>query len=96
MINYESMIVFDPDLSEEDLKSENEKLLNLIKSFKGEILKTDDWGKRTLSFEIKKKKEGYYLINFFKMEAKNLAELENQYKLNEKILRYNLLRVNEE
>ncbi|MBW6516574.1 MAG: 30S ribosomal protein S6 [Candidatus Cloacimonetes bacterium] len=96
MINYESMIVFNPDLSEEDVKSENEKILSMIQSFNGEILKTDDWGKRTLTYEIMKKKEGYYLINYFKMEAKNLAELENQYKLNESILRYNLLRANEE
>ncbi len=96
MISYESMIVFTPDLTEEELTTENEKILTLIKSYGGEIIKTDNWGKRNLSYEIKKKKEGYYLINYFKMEAKRLSELENQYKLNENILRYNLLRIEEE
>lgn len=96
MINYESMIVLHPDLTEEQLTTENEKILAIIKSFGGEILKTDVWGKRTMTYEIKKKKEGFYLINYFKMETKNLTELENQYKLNENILRYNLLRIEEE
>lgn len=96
MINYESMIVLHPDLTEEQLTTENEKILAIIKSFGGEILKTDVWGKRTMTYEIKKKKEGFYLINYFKMETKNLTELENQYKLKENILRYNLLRIEEE
>ena len=96
MIHYESMIVLNPDLTEEQLTAENEKILEMIKSFGGEIIKTDIWGKRTMTYEIKKKKEGFYLINYFKLDTKNLSELENQYKLNESILRYNLLRINEE
>jgi|SRR5690554_1483148 len=93
---YESMIILNPDFSEEELQAENEKILNLIKSLGGEFLKTDDWGKRNLAYEIKKKREGYYLINFFRLDTKKITELENQYKLNENILRYNLLRTEEE
>jgi small subunit ribosomal protein S6 len=93
---YESMIILNPDFTEEELQAENEKILSLIKSLGGEFLKTDDWGKRTLAYEIKKKREGYYLINYFRLDTKKITELENQYKLNENILRYNLLRTEEE
>lgn len=96
MNNYESMIVLYPELSEEDVTKELEKILDLIKGLGGEILKTDSWGKRTLCYEISKKKEGYYFINYFRLDAKKIPELENQYKLNEKLLRYNLLRIEEE
>ncbi len=96
MTKYESMIVINPDLSEEELNTENEKILNLIQSRAGEVIKTDNWGKRMLAYEIKKKREGYYLINYFLIGTEGIAQLENHYKLNENILRYNLLRIEEE
>lgn len=96
MMNYESMIVFSPELTETELTGENEQIQKLIESLGGEFLKTDSWGKRTLAYEIKKKREGVYLINYFRLDAEKISQLENHYKLNERILRYNLLRESKE
>jgi len=88
---YESMIVIAGTLGEEDAKKENEKIISFIKKSDGEIIKTDEWGKRKLAYEIKKLKEGYYFINYFNYDTSKTYDLERYYRLNEKIIRYNIL-----
>ncbi len=88
---YESMVVFSPSLTDEALKEENEKILSFIKDNDGEILKTDEWGKKTLAYEIKKFYEGFYFVNYFNLEPAKTYDLERIYRLNENIIRYNLL-----
>ena len=88
---YESMVVFSPSLTDEALKEENEKILSFIKDNDGEILKTDEWGKKTLAYEIKKFNEGFYIVNYFNLEPAKTYDLERIYRLNENIIRYNLL-----
>jgi small subunit ribosomal protein S6 len=90
------MLIFSPVLKEDDLNSENDKVLDLVKSLGGEVIKTDIWGKRSLAYEIDRKREGYYFINYFRIATEKIAELENYYKLNDNILRYNVLRNDEE
>ncbi len=96
MNSYESMIIFNPELKEDDLNSENDKILELIRNLGGEVLKTDIWGKRSLAYEMNKKREGYYYINYFRIDTEKITDLENSYKLNDNILRYNILRMKEE
>ncbi len=88
---YESMVVFSPSLTDEALKEANEKILSFIKENGGEILKTDEWGKKTLAYEIKKFNEGFYFVNYFNLEPAKTHDLERTYRLNENIIRYNLL-----
>ena len=88
---YESMVVFSPSLSDDAVKEENEKILSFIEENNGEILKTDEWGKKTLAYEIKKFNEGYYFLNYFNLESAKTHDLERTYRLNENIIRYNLL-----
>ncbi len=87
------MIIIDPDLTEEDAVKENQIVLDLITSEDGEITETEKWGKRRLAYEIQKKREGYYFLNYFTVKAEGLPELERHYRLNEKILRYNILSI---
>ena len=89
--SYESMIVIVPTISEEDAKKENEKVLSVIQKAKGEIVNTDEWGKKKLAYEIQKHKEGFYFVNYFKMDADLITELDRTYRLNENIIRFNIL-----
>jgi len=91
MRNYESMVVIDASLPAEEIQKENQTIINLIKDNGGELVETDEWGKRKLAYEIKKKKEGHYFINYFTLDPTKLNEIDNHYRINEKILRYNLL-----
>jgi small subunit ribosomal protein S6 len=89
------MIVLNPDLTPEASEKENEAILELIRKEGGEVLETEAWGKRRLAYEIDKKREGYYFINWFRMPTERLHELERHYNLGEQFLRHNLLAVEE-
>lgn len=88
---YESMIVIAPNFGEEDAKKENEKIQSSIKKLGGEVQNTDEWGKKQLAYEILDFKEGYYFINYYNLEPAKTSELERAFKLNENIIRYNIL-----
>lgn len=91
MKQYESMVIIIPSISEDDAAQENEKLLSFIKKNGGEIVKTENWGKRKLAYEIKKHKEGYYFVNYFTLDPLRVSEFEHEYRINENIVRYNIL-----
>lgn len=51
--------------------------------------------KKNLAYEINKHKEGYYLINYFNMDTQAVKLLDRHYRLNEKIIRHNILKLEE-
>ncbi|HEX7520131.1 MAG TPA: 30S ribosomal protein S6, partial [Candidatus Deferrimicrobium sp.] len=57
---YETAILFDPELPEDARKEFLVKLSGIVASFKGEVLKIDDWGNRKLAYPIKKRSNAFY------------------------------------
>lgn len=90
--NYESMIIIEPTLSEDEAVAANGKIASYITEQGGEVVKTEKWGKRKLAYEIDKKKEGYYFVNFFNFENLKIKDLDRFYRLNEDIVRHNIIR----
>lgn len=76
---------------------EREKLLKEIKEdvekFKGKVVKTDDWGKKTLAFRMKKESEGYYFLLNLEFEDEAVNELSRKLRMNDKILRFLLVKL---
>ncbi len=88
---YESMVILSPGLGDDGAKKENEAIVKFITDLGGELVKTDEWGKRELAYEINKLREGYYFINYFKLEPDKVKKLQNKYKIADNIIRYNIL-----
>lgn len=88
---YESMVVVSPNMSEDVAKKELDKSINFIKNNEGEVIKFDELGKKKLAYEIKHLKEGYYFVIYFTLDENKTSEFEKIYRLNEKIIRHNLL-----
>jgi small subunit ribosomal protein S6 len=86
--DYESMIILKPQLNQDEVTKENEKVVAVITDNGGELIKTDVWGKRQLAYPIKKQSEGHYFINYFRMESTNLKSLNRLYNINENVLRF--------
>ncbi len=89
---YELMAIFVPELEEEAIEKEIEKLKELISSKGGEVEKIDNWGKRRLAYEIKKKREGTYVVINFSLPSNEVLNIKNVLKLNENILRFMILK----
>jgi len=88
MRTYEMMLVLDPDMSEEQLEGSWEKVKKLIEDRDGEVLKIDKWGLQTLSYEIKSKSKGYYLLVYYKGKPELSAELDRSLRLMEEVVRH--------
>jgi len=89
MNNYEVVYIYDPALSEDQI---NERLSRyhrvLTEQGKGEITAKDHWGRRQLTFPIKKKQSGHYVVVQFRADSEALPEFERLLKLDEELLRH--------
>ena len=92
---YDVLIIADPRLTEEEVAQLTGRLQESCAALGGEVVTTENWGKRRLSFEIRKQREGTYVMLQVKAEPSVVRELERQLRLNESVLRYMTTRVEE-
>lgn len=85
---YETMFILKPTLVEEEIKTRIEFFKEVITKNGGEIETCLDMGMRNLAYEIKKNKRGYYFVIYFKAQPSLILELERNYRINEEILRF--------
>ena len=86
---YEVVYIFDSAIGEERVNEKLERFHKLLTDDgKGEITAVDHWGRRQLTYHIKKKNSGYYVVVQFNAEREALPEFERLLKLDEELLRY--------
>lgn len=85
---YESAVLINAALDDEAIKNLISKIKETIITNGGEILETEDWGRKRLAYQVKKSKIGYYAIFRFKSLPDLVPKLERYYHLDETILRY--------
>ncbi len=92
MNEYELMYVISPRLMVEEADATIERVQGLIKDAGGEILMTDNWGRRRLAYPIKHHFEGTYVLSHVTLPPDRIAAFERAMHLNEHILRHLLIR----
>lgn len=95
MRNYELVLVLNPELGEEQVKDSLASIQKLIESLKGKVKKTTDWGKKELSYLIKKHNQGRYFLLLLEFPPESIVKLEQKFKLEEKLIRYLIVNVKE-
>ncbi|MGI6450822.1 MAG: 30S ribosomal protein S6 [Desulfitobacteriia bacterium] len=85
---YEVMYIIRPDLEEEAVKANVDKFAEVVNANGGTDLKVDLWGKRRLAYEVKKFKEGFYVLMNFNAEARTVEELERLMKISDVVIRF--------
>ena len=93
---YEMIIIVHPNVPEEELPLVIDKVSSFIKQHKGEVVKLDQWGKRKCAHKINKCVKGYYFVLYFTAHPALLTELEKTLRYDEKVLRYQTVRVEKE
>ena len=88
MRSYETIFILSPEINDELKQSLIQKFKGIITENGGEVTNVDEWGKRKLAYEIKKKNEGYYVLMNFNADIDVPHELERNYKITDGILRY--------
>ncbi len=90
---YETTFIIDAHLSTDEIEKSVSKYTDVIGKHEGKVKLIDRWGKRRLAYEIAKKQYGYYVYARFEAEGTVVAALEKDFKLDDTILRYLVLRI---
>ena len=90
---YDVLLIVDPRLTEEEVAQSSVRLQEAFVGLGGEVVTAENWGKRRLSFELRKQREGQYLLLQVKATPPVMREYERQLKLNESVLRFMTTRV---
>lgn len=86
--SYEAVVIMHPEATEEEQKELFKKNKSIVESYKGEVSCVETWGKRSLSNPIEKHKLGNYFYTTFKAAPEVILELERTMKINDKVLRF--------
>ena len=92
---YETMIIFDPAVEEPAIQEALDRALEVVRANGGTTGAVDRWGRRTLAYEMNKKREGYYVVAEFTAEPKASAELDRFLVLADEVMRHKIIRVPE-
>ncbi|MBQ9035436.1 MAG: 30S ribosomal protein S6 [Alphaproteobacteria bacterium] len=95
MANYESVIIARQDLGSSQVNTLVEELTGVIKAEGGEVVKVDNWGLKNLAYRVKKNRKGYYVLLDIVAPASAISEYERRIRLNEDVIRYMTVRVEE-
>ena len=95
MNKYEMMYIIDAALEDAPRKELIEKVSAQIAANGGVVEKVDEWGKRRLAYAINYKTEGYYVLVNFSAESEVPHEMERLLQINEQVLRYLVIRLEE-
>ncbi len=95
---YELMTVLVPELGDEDLESQIERIGGQIAAAGGSIsetLRESPWGRRRLAYTIRHNgqdyRDGYYVVTHFTLPPTQTTEIERELKLNVQVIRYLLV-----
>lgn len=92
MNKYEVLYVVTPELEEEAYRAVLDKFAGIISANGGVVENCDEWGKKKLAYPIDYKTEGYYVLVNFEAAPEFPKELERNFKIDENIMRYMVVR----
>ena len=91
---YDVLLIVDPRLTDEEVAQLGGRLQEALVALGGEaVTSPEDWGRRRLLFELRKQREGHYLLLQMRATPAAMREYERQLKLNESVLRFLTTRV---
>jgi small subunit ribosomal protein S6 len=88
MTRYETVFIMTPVLSEDQTKEAVNKYRQFLSDNGAQIVHEEHWGLKKLAYPIQKKSTGFYHLIEFSGEGNIVADLEVQYKRDERILRF--------
>ncbi len=90
---YELTYVINGVLNDDQIKGLVNRVTKFIDENDGEIIEVDEWGTRRLAYQIRKKRNGYYVNLYFESDGELIARLERALTLEDDILRFLTLKM---
>lgn len=88
MRKYEIMFIVFSALTEEERTAAITSVEETLKLEGADNIVTEKWGEKKLAYPIKKKETGFYVLTTFDMDGTKLFDVEKKLNINEKLMRY--------
>jgi small subunit ribosomal protein S6 len=85
-----------PEATEQEVTDLHTQIESIITRYQGELVKTENWGRRKLAFRIGKHREGTYVLEVFKGTGELTKELDRRLKVIDSVIRHLCVRVDED
>ncbi|MGD0211404.1 MAG: 30S ribosomal protein S6 [Desulfomonilia bacterium] len=85
---YEIMFILNPDIGEDEREKLTTRLKTIISKNKGDIIRFDDLGFKSLTYKIKKKSRGQYFLINLEGPGSMIAEIERFLRIDENVIRF--------
>ncbi len=95
MKRYETIYITHPELSEEEISELQQKIGSILTSYKGDLVKLEDWGTKKLTYEIRKNTRGHFFLMEYVSNPDLIRELERNLRLNDRVLRFQTVRTSD-
>jgi len=92
---YENVFIARQDISASQVESLADTFANIIAENGGQVTKREFWGLKNLAYRIKKNRKGHYVLLNIDAPAAAVHEMERNMRINEDVLRYLTVRVDE-
>ena len=92
---YEHVFLARQDLAQAQVDTLAETATKIIEEGQGRIVKTETWGLKNLAYKIKRNRKAHFVLLNIEAPAGVVAELERQTAINEDVIRYMTVRVDE-
>jgi small subunit ribosomal protein S6 len=86
------MVIFSADTEESAIQTTVNKLGDMAKDAEGSLEKTDKWGVRRFAYEMKKAREGFYVVCEF-LAPNAMSEIDRTLRLDDSVIRHKILRL---
>jgi small subunit ribosomal protein S6 len=93
MNHYELMVIYSPNLTEDEQRQQFQQVEELLKHENARINLVDHWGKRKLAYLVKKQRQGIYDWFYFELDPSRIAEIDRKLKMSEVILRFMIIKM---
>ena len=93
---YEVIFIVDPDTQEDEMTRLTQNLSGVVTDQGGTITRNEVLGRRQLAYRIGRKNEGVYVLFEVEGTGSEIAELERRMRVNDAIMRYMTVRVDED
>ena len=88
MRRYETFVIVDPDLSQDQREQVVQRVEDLITQMDGFLVFADEWGERKLAYDIKKRSRGYYVRFDYCGLSPLVNEIERFFRIDDRTLKY--------
>ena len=93
---YENLYIIKPTLSDGDYGGVVSKFNELIEKNDGVMIKVDEWGKKTLAYDIKKFDKGFYVLQQFCGNPGIMEELKRYLGIDDNVLKYQIIKLSDD